>query len=212
MYTNEMQVEILEDVLVYGGFFRLRRFRLRHTLFGGGWSSVLYRELFERGSCVAVLPYDPVRDRVVLIEQFRIGAIDRQPPWLVEIVAGAIEPGESADEVAQREALEEAGCEILHLRPIHRFYTSPGGASERLSLYLGIVDSEGLGGVHGLAEEGEDIRVEVLAYDEAMRWLDCGRIDSAIPIIALQWLALHREQVRVDFPDLAAARRPLSCP
>ncbi|NJD06103.1 MAG: NUDIX domain-containing protein [Methylococcaceae bacterium] len=189
--------EILQETPVYRGFFRLSRLHLRHTLFGGGWSEPIQRELFHRTSCVAVVPYDPVRDTVVLLEQFRVGAIKGGgDPWLLEIVAGAIEDGESAEDVAHREALEEAGCRLQELIRVYEFFTTPGGSSEKLTLYCGIVDSGGLGGIHGLAEEGEDIRVSVVEFLEAWRLVQSGRIESAIPIIGLQWLAMNRADLR----------------
>jgi ADP-ribose pyrophosphatase len=189
--------ELVEETPVYQGFFSLVGMRLRHTLFGGGWSNVVSRELFHRGSCVAVVPYDPANDSVVLIEQFRVGAMKaNSDPWLIEIVAGAIEEGETADEVAHREALEEAGCELRELIRISEFFTSPGGCSEKITLYCGIVDTTGLGGIHGLEEEGEDILVRVVRFEEAMSLLNRGCIESAIPIIGLQWLALNRERLR----------------
>lgn len=130
---TDKQVDIIDQEIVYQGFFRLEKYRLRHTLFQGGWSKEIVRELFRRGDCVAVLLYDPIRDEVVLIEQFRIGAILRKKQaWLTEIVAGAVEPGENAEQVAIREAEEEAGCQIQELRLIREFYTTPGGASEWL--------------------------------------------------------------------------------
>lgn len=190
------QYEIVEETPVYRGFFNLSRLRLRHTLFGGGWSPVLDRELFHRGSCVAVLPYDPVHDRLVLVEQFRVGAVGvKDDPWLLEIVAGAVETGESPETVARREALEEAGCVIRDLIPIAEFFPTPGGCSERLHLYCGIADLGNAGGVHGLAEEHEDIRVVPVATDTALAWLSEGIIDTAITIIALQWLNLNRSRL-----------------
>lgn len=192
--------EILQETPVYRGFFGLTRVRLRHTLYRGGWSDPIERELFHRGRCVAVIPYDPKTDHVVLIEQFRIGALhDARSPWLVEIVAGAVEPGETPEEVAHREADEEAGCMIRRLIPIFEFYTTPGGCSERLSLFCGIVDARDLGGHCGLAEEQEDILVRVVEFSEALRLLGDGVIESAIPIIALQWLTLHRAELRATY-------------
>ena len=192
----EKACEVLTETPIYRGFFNLSRYELRHTLFQGGWSESIVRELFHRGRCVGVVPYDPVQNKVVLIEQFRIGAIqDKSTPWLVEIVAGAIEPGESPEEVAYREVVEEAGCQIQELIRIGEFYTSPGGCSEKITLFCGLIDSEGVGGIFGLAEEHEDIRAEVVNLDEALSWVDAGIIDSAIPIIALQWLALNRERL-----------------
>lgn len=193
----DKQFRILDCQTQYQGFFRLETYTLQHTLFAGGWSRPLERELFRRGNCVAVLLYDPERDQVVLIEQFRVGAILRpEQPWLLEIVAGAVESGETPQAVAHREALEEAGCEITALLPIQQFYTTPGGASEWLTLYCGRVDSRDVGGLHGLAEEDEDIRVVAMDFADVYALLNQGRIQSAIPIIAIQWLYIHREDLR----------------
>lgn len=192
--------EVLREERLHGGFFTLLRMHLRHTLHGGGWSEVLTRELYHRSSCVAVVPYDPIADRVVLIEQFRVGPLKSgENPWLLEIVAGAVEPGERPDEVAHRETMEEAGSRIRELIPVSEFFTTPGGCSESIALYCGIVDSAGLGGIHGLAEEHEDILVSVIDFAEAMVLLGEGRIRSAIPIIGLQWLALNRDRIRMRY-------------
>jgi len=188
---------IVEKTVCHQGFFRLDRYRLQHDLFAGGTSPVITRELLERGRAAAVLPYDPVRDSVVMIEQFRIGAIrSEHGAWLLEFVAGIIEDGEKPEDVVRREALEEAGCELGELVPVARYLPSPGGSTEELYLYCGRVDAGGAGGIHGLDEEAEDIRVHVYSFDKAMDLLERGRIDSAAPIIALQWLALHRERLR----------------
>ena len=189
--------KIINKEILYSGFFRMEKYCLQHTLYAGGWSAAINRELFVRGSCVAVLLYDPERDKVVLIEQFRAGAI-LQPDraWLVEIVAGAIEEGETAIEVAYRESIEEAGCEIQELIVINEFYTTPGGASERITLFCGKIDSTKVGGIHGLDHEDEDILVRSVDFDEAYRMIESNEIESAIPIIAIQWLALNKEKIR----------------
>ena len=190
-------VELLDKSERYSGFFRINRYRLRHRLFAGGWSGVIEREVFERGHAVGVLPYDPVADSVVLIEQFRIGAlVAGMSPWLIEVVAGIIEEGEAPEEVARRETLEEAGLEIQALIPMCRYLVSPGGSSESVRLYCGRVDSRRAGGIHGLAEEHEDIRVDHLPYGEAMHLLEEGLVTNSVGLIALQWLALHRDRVR----------------
>ncbi|MCK4493631.1 MAG: NUDIX domain-containing protein [Methylococcales bacterium] len=189
--------KILEKKSLYDGFFRLESYKLQHTLFKGGWSKPIERELFRRNDCVGVILYDPKRDEVVLLEQFRVGPLVHKPcPWLLEIVAGGIEAGESKEDVARREAFEEAGCDIEELMFINEFYTSPGGASELLTLYCGKVDSTNIGGVYGLAEESEDILVTTKSFDEVYQLLVDGKIKSGIPIIAIQWLALNREKVR----------------
>ncbi len=191
------QFEILEEKTSYDGFFKLKQFRLKHTLYQGGWSNTISRELFHRGNCVAVLLYDANRDEVIIIEQFRIGAIQMpDKAWLLEIVAGAIEPGETAEEVAVRESVEEAGCEVQELIKINDFYTSPGGTSELLSLFCGKVNSENVGGIHGLDHEDEDILVKAVKFDDAYQLLLDGKFLSAIPIIAIQWLYINRNQLQ----------------
>lgn len=191
--------KVLNQKTVYKGFFSVKKYTLQHTLYHGGWSQVVDREVFHRGNCVAVLLYDPYRDEVVIIEQFRAGAIltkQQEEAWLLEIVAGAVEENETAEDVAIREAQEEAGCEVMELMKINAFYTSPGGTSECLTLFCGKVDTSEVGGVHGLAEEDEDIAVSVVKFEEAYKLVKTGRIQSAIPIIAIQWLKIHRESLR----------------
>ncbi len=190
-------VELIEKTTPYQGYFRIDVYRLRHQRFGGGWTEVMSRELFERGHATVVLPYDPARDTVVLIEQFRVGAYAAGfAPWLIEVVAGIVEPGESPEEVARREAIEEAGCEIAELEPIGTVMSSPGGCSEVLHLYCGRVDSEGVGGIHGLEHEHEDIRAFTLPLDTALERLARAEFNNASTVITLQWLALNRDRLR----------------
>jgi len=182
--------------VLFSKYFRLEELSLSHELFGGGYSNIFTREIFERGSVAALLPYDPERRKVVLIEQFRAGAIgDEKTPWLLECVAGVIEEGESEEQVAIRESREEAGCEIKQLHQISRHYVSPGGTTELCTLYCGIIDSKGVGGIHGLADENEDIRVEVVDVDRAYAMVRDGRIKSSPAIIALLWLELNEQQL-----------------
>lgn len=193
----DKKFKILHQETPYKGFFRVEKYQLQHTLFQGGWSKPIVRELFMRGSCVAVILYDPDRDEVVLIEQFRAGAIlVEDKAWLIEIVAGAIEEGETAEEVAYRESEEEAGCEIDELILINQFYTTPGGSSEKISLFCGKVDATGVGGFHGLKDEDEDILVYTVKFEEAYQMVESGKIESGIPIIAIQWLYIHRDKLR----------------
>jgi ADP-ribose pyrophosphatase len=194
---NTADIQVVERKVGYQGYFRLDVYRLRHRLHAGGWSDEISREVLERGHAAAALLYDPARDAVVTIEQFRAGAYAAgRPAWLREVVAGIIEPGETAADVARRESIEEAGCEVRELRPICSYVVTPGCCSETIQLFLGIVDSSRAGGIHGLKEEHEDIRVIVQPWAEARADLDAGRIDNATAIIALQWLALHRDEVR----------------
>ena len=195
--NDARDVEVLERITPYNGTFRIDAYRLRHRRFGGGWTEVMTRELFERGHAAVVLPYDPARDEVVLIEQFRIGAYAAGlSPWLIEAVAGIVEPGEAPEDVVRREAIEEAGCRITALEPIAKVMPSPGGCSEVLYLYCGRLDSEGVGGLHGLDHEHEDIRAFALPVQEALDRLARGEIVNANAVMTLQWLALNRERLR----------------
>lgn len=180
----------------YEGFFRLDRIHVRHDLYAGG-STKIVRECFERGDAAAVIPYDPVLDEIVMIEQFRVGGIaNPDGPWMIEVVAGIVEVGETPLAVVRREAIEESGCRVSSVELISEFVLSPGGCSERIFLYCGRVDASKAGGIHGLVEEGEDIRVLRVGFDQSMRWLSEGKVNSAISIIALQWLALNRDDLR----------------
>ena len=191
------RIEIVEKTTPFKGYFQVDRYRLRHHRFDGGWTGVMQREVFERGHAVAVLPYDPERDAVVLIEQFRVGALAAGlEPWLIEVIAGIIEPGESAESVIRREAVEEAGCTLGELVSIGTFLMSPGGSSETLATFCARTDSRGLGGVHGLEAEHEDIRVKVVPWREARDLLDGQGLVNANAVLALQWLALNREALR----------------
>ena len=193
-----MKWELLNQKPLHDGFFKLDIFTVRHETYAGEEIEVS-RELYYRNDAVAVLLYDPVNDKVVMIEQFRIGAIaDEQGPWLLEIVAGMIDEGESVRQVAQRECLEEAGIEVHALETIHTFYTSPGGSSEKIYLMCGLVDSSGVGGIHGLDHEDEDIKVSVHDYQEIDDLLGSDHISSAIPLVALQWLKINRERLRIE--------------
>ena len=192
-----MKFRILEREIASEGFFRVDRFCLQHELFAGGWGEPLTRELFERGHAAALLPYDPVRDQVVLIEQFRIGALEAPGgPWLLEIVAGMIEAGEQPEQVVRRESVEEAGLEIGRCEAICDYLVSPGGTSERIAVFCGEVDASLAAGIHGLTEEGEDIRVSTASYQDAVAMLASGQLNSASVIIAMQWLMLNRERLR----------------
>ncbi|ELY7493160.1 ADP-ribose diphosphatase [Cronobacter sakazakii] len=193
-------VEIIAREKLYRGFFSLDLYRFRHRLFNGEMSGEVRREIFERGHAAVLLPFDPVRDEVVLIEQIRIAAFDTSDtPWLLELVAGMIEPGETVEEVARREAMEEAGLSVGRVKKFMSYLPSPGGTSERLSLMVGEVDATTAQGIHGLADENEDIRVHVVSREQAYQWVEEGRIDNAASVIALQWLQLHYQALRNEW-------------
>ena len=186
------RIEIIERTTPFKGYFQVDRYRLRHRKFDGGWTDEMAREIFERGHAAAVLLYDPKMDHVVLIEQFRLGAHTAGlEPWLIEVVAGIIDPGETAEAVVRREAVEEAGCEITALHPIGQFLATPGGSSESLVIFCGRVDASKAGGIHGLDHEGEDIRVLPMSRAAAEQKLAEGAILNMTAVLALQWLALN---------------------
>jgi ADP-ribose pyrophosphatase len=196
---SDAPVQILDRKTAYRGFFRIDRYRLRHRLHAGGWSAEIDREVFERGRAVAVLLYDPLRDAVVLVEQFRLAAyLAGFPAWQLEVVAGIVDHvGEDEPAVALREAREEAGLEIQgDLVPIQRCLTSPGGTTETVALFCGRVDARDAGGIHGVAAEHEDIKVVVKTYRETMRLLRMRKIDNGFTLIALYWLAANRASLR----------------
>ncbi len=191
---SQKDVELLEAKTVYDGYFQIKTLSLKHRLFAGGWSQTVTRELFERGDAVGVLLYDADADQLALVEQFRIGPYVRKDnPWLLELVAGIVEMNESPQQVAERESVEEAGCIIQALEPIAGYYASPGACSEYLNLFCGKVCMDGVGGLHGLEHEAEDIRVHVLSFEEAIKKLSQGHIKNALTIIALQWLQLNHD-------------------
>ncbi|WP_318448267.1 ADP-ribose diphosphatase [Photobacterium leiognathi] len=191
-------VDILAKETVYQGFFKMVKYRFRHKLFAGGWSGEISREMFERGHAAALLPYDPITDDVVLIEQFRVGAMAAGcEPWQLEIVAGMIDhQDESAEDVVKREAVEEAGLIVAELEKVTRYLSSSGGCSEMLDIFVGTVESTRAGGIHGLAEESEDIRVHVVSREQAYEWVESGKIENAASIIALQWLQLNYSRLQ----------------
>ncbi|HFS8236836.1 TPA: ADP-ribose diphosphatase [Proteus mirabilis] len=199
LYTRN-DVELISKKTLYKGFFRMNEYRFKHRLFKGGWSAEVKREVFERGHAGVLLAYDPKRDEVVLIEQIRIPAYETsQTPWLLEVIAGMVEEGESPEEVVRREVTEEAGITIGRCKPIVSYLSSPGGTSERMYVYVGEVDATTATGIHGLACENEDIRVHVVSREQAYQWVEEGIIDNAASVIALQWLQLHHVTLRKDW-------------
>ena len=196
---NHKDVEIAQRETLYQGFFSAKELTLRHRTFGGGWVGPMSRELFVRGPAVGLLLYDPERDWLGLVEQFRIGALDEPDgPWCLEIVAGMVETGESVQEVARREALEESGVEPYRMEYICRYLPSPGASNEVMHLYCGCADLRHAGGVHGLAAEHEDIKVHVLPAEPVLTDLYSGRINNAAALLCLQWLQINRPRLRAE--------------
>lgn len=194
---TEDDAEIIEKTTSFQGYFRVDRYVLKIRQFDGSWSQPFAREIFERGHAVSLILYDPVRDEVGLVEQFRPGALAAGwEPWLIELPAGIIDDGQTPEEVAIREAEEETGTVISDPIPVRRYLVTPGGSTETNQIFAARIDSSQLSGVHGLEEEAEDIRVFPLPAEQAFQWVESGRICNGMTIIGLEWLAKNRDFLR----------------
>jgi len=194
-------VEILANDEVFARHLRVEVVRFRHRLFAGGWSGERVFDVVRRGPAVAIVLYDPERDSVILIEQFRIAALyGERSPWQIEGVAGLVDTDETVEEVALREVREETGLDpIGPLVPIQVMLPASGSYDEAIWLFCGRVDSRGAAGLHGLAEEQEDRRVIVKRLPEVEAMLDAGAIESGHTLICLYWLLRHRERLRREW-------------
>ena len=198
-------VDLIRKETTHQGYFRIDRYHLRHRQFVGVKGPEISREIFERGHAAAVLMYDPDMDVLVFIEQFRPGAFaalssewynEDQSPWLIEIVAGIIEDDEDPADVVRREAIEEAGCSVDELELISHYLVTPGGSSESMFSYCGRVDASDVRGFHGLAEEGEDIRVFTMTPEDAFKAVEIGSIQNSTTIIPVLWFRHNRKRLR----------------
>jgi ADP-ribose pyrophosphatase len=197
---HQNDVKIIEKTPIREGFLSIYKLRLQHRLFAGDWSPVFEREVMDRGHAVVVLPYDPSNDALVVLEQFRVGALDTDAsPWLLEFVAGMYDShDETAEQVAHRELEEEAGLTTDSLHYALTYLSTPGGCTEKISIFIALVDSSKAARHAGLATENEDIRVHVLPFSDVVQLLEAGKINNAASVIGLQWLQLHKRQ----FEDL----------
>lgn len=196
---GQKDVEILNTEILYQGFCSVKRYTLRNRLFVGGWTEPYQREIVVRRAVAGALPYDPASDQVVLIEQFRAGALNQEKsPWLLEVVAGIMdrEHPESHEELIKREVKEEAGLEVQELILMHDYLVSPGGSSESFRLFCAKVDASKAPAFCGIAAEQEDIKIHVLSSQTAFAYVQSGKICNCSAIIALQWLELNLEDVK----------------
>lgn len=201
VFTPE-DVEIVKKETLFQGFFQMIKYHFRHKRYEGEMSRIVEREMFVRGKAAALLPYDPETDQVVLIEQIRVGALEHANPWQIEIVAGVIDKGaESAEQVVRREAVEEAGVDVQRVEHITAYYPSSGGCNEMIDVFVGEVDASTAMGIHGLLEEDEDIKVQVVSREEAYQLVKNGTIENGASIIALQWLELNKDELRAKWRD-----------
>jgi ADP-ribose pyrophosphatase len=194
-------LDVIEAKTGFARHLQVDVVRFRQRRFDGAWSGERVFDICRRGAAAAVLLYDPKHDQVVLIEQFRLAALyGGRSPWQIEVVAGLVDKGEPPEAVARREAVEEAGLAIIGpLVPIQSMLPACGSFDEIVWLYCGRIDARGAGGVYGLAEEHEDIRVLVKTIPEIEDMLEQGRIDSAHTLISLYWLLRHRDRLRREW-------------
>lgn len=194
----DKKYDLIHREALFQGYYRVDRFHIRQQFDDGTWSDVFSREVFDGNKNAAVvLLFDPQHDKVVMIEQFRPGPMSKgDEPFMIEAVAGVIDPGETPEITARREAMEEAGCEVTDLQKVFAYYPCPGCLGEFVTIFVGRTKAPEEGGICGLAEEGEHIRVLVLEAMKAISLLYEGKLRDAASIIAMQWFALHHTELR----------------
>jgi ADP-ribose pyrophosphatase len=193
--TGPGDVQVLAKRRPYTGFFAVEEYDLRFRRFDGGMSDVVSRTAFVTGDAVTVLPYDAVRDRVLLIEQFRPAPFVRGDAecWSLEAIAGRVDAGETPEDAARREAVEEAGLALGDLLFVAGYYPSPGAVAEYLYSYVALTDlPDGIAGVFGLDGEAEDIRGHLVSFDALMGLVQSGEINNAPLVLTALWLARER--------------------
>ncbi|WP_299671615.1 NUDIX domain-containing protein [uncultured Roseobacter sp.] len=193
------EIDLIDQRRVYAGFFALDEIDLRHTRFDGDLSDEMTRGVFVVSDAALVLPYDPMRDRVLVVEQMRVGPLARGDAtcWQFEPVAGLIDPGETPEETARREAMEEAGVTLGALHPVGESYASPGNSTEFYYTFVGIADlPDAAAGLGGLEAEQEDIRAHLMSFEDLMRLCDTLQAANTPLVMLAYWLARHRERLR----------------
>ncbi len=201
MRVGSGEVEVERPTPSHAGFFALDILHLRHRRFDGAMSTPLTREVFVAGDAVTVLPYDPVRDRVLLVEQMRIGPLGRGDPlpWQLEATAGRIDPDETPEDAARREAVEEAGLSLGRLEKVAEYYPTPGAVTEYLYSYVAICDlPDKVAGVFGAADEAEDIKGHLLSFDRLVEAVAVGEIGNAPLLLTALWLQRERARLRAS--------------
>ncbi len=182
------QVEILARRRVFDGFFKIEEVDLRYERFDGAMTPPLKRLVFERGDSVAAIVYHRGQNKLLFLRQFRFPTYEKGPGWITEVVAGMQEHGEPAAEALKREILEESGYEVSSLEPIATFYLSPGGSSERITLfYVEVTSANKIASGGGLVEENEDIETISYSPEELAQAVATGAIQDAKTLIGILW-------------------------
>lgn len=199
-FVADRDIFVEAQTLPYMNFFSLSEIDVRYRRFDGDMGPVMNRAAINVGDAAIVLPYDPVRDCVLLVQQFRPATYlaGDTAPWIWEAPAGLVDPGETPQDAAYREAEEEAKVRLTRLEPVTRAYSSTGSSTEFSHIFIGIADLGEAGAVAGLEEEGEDIRSEVLSFAQFQADLTAGRFVNLQLVAAGLWLTLNRDRLRTS--------------
>jgi len=190
-YTHN-DVEIQSREYAFKGFVQVEKVSLRHRLFNQTeYTTTIQRELIRRKEAAGVLIYNDQQQKFALIEQFRVGAIDVVSPWQLEIIAGVLDGDESPESCIRRESVEESGCELNQIRHLFSFYPSAGACDEIFHLYVAQAALPAEGGVFGMPDESENIKLHIIDYSDLCILLQSNRLKNAPVIMALQWLQQH---------------------
>ena len=200
---NLKNIEVVKKETLYKKFFRADEYFFKYPHYNGEMSRVISREVMERGNAAGILLYDADRETLVFVEQMRVGSFCAgENPWLLECVAGIVDEGETPEQVVVREAKEEAGANVLKVEPVAEYFSSPGGMTEKIFLFCGLVDSECVADFAGLPCEDEDIRIVLLSVAETEKMLAEGKFNNALTIIAVQWFMLNKDKLRKKWGKL----------
>ena len=188
----KLKYKILNKTNLYSGFFSLNKYEFIHQKHDGEWTDKVQREVFSGAHVSTLLPFDPERKEILLIQQFRAGVISRyDDDYLYEIVAGIIDKGENAEEAAKRECCEETGCVVKKITPIQGYFPAPGSSESYYDLFLGEVNGFDGEKIMGLESENENILVKSFKIDHVREMLKNNQIKNGVTLIALQWFFLN---------------------
>jgi len=188
----KLKYKIINKKNLDAGFFSLNKYEFIHEKHNGEWTSTVEREVFSGAHVSSLLPYDSIKKEIILIQQFRAGALSRYDEnYLLEIVAGIIDEGENPEQTAIRECFEETGCEVKKIHPIQSYFPAPGSSESYYHLYLGEIQAFEGERIKGLEKESEDILVKSFKIDEVRQMLKEKKIMNGLTLVALQWFFLE---------------------
>ena len=188
----KLKYKIINKKNLYSGFFSLNKYEFTHEKHNGEWTDTVGREIFSGATVSTLLPYDPIKKEIVLIQQFRAGVLSRGVEnYLYEIAAGIIDDGENPEEAAIRECYEETGCEVKKIHPIQSYFPAPGSSEEYYYLYLGEVEAFEGERIRGVENENEDILVKSFKIKDVRQMLKEKKIKNGLTLVALQWFFLE---------------------